>query len=96
MANSKIRKSAKGEDCTLRLGQCSIPETVVLAHIGRIRGMGIKCTDSFAVFACSTCHDIIDGRQKSQLTKTELKAEMLRALEESQLRMIEMGVLVES
>ena len=44
--SDKIRKSARGEDCSLRLGMCSSPETVILAHIGRNRGMGIKCSDS--------------------------------------------------
>ena len=60
---TKIRKSARGEDCTLRLEVCNgNPETTVLAHIGHNRGMGIKCADYFAVYACSACHDVIDGR----------------------------------
>lgn len=81
---SKIRKSAKGQTCSLRLGNCSSDETVVLAHIGKNRGMGHKCADYFAVYACSNCHDIIDGRVKSEFTKHELNTEKLRALEETQ------------
>lgn len=80
---TKIRKSARGEDCSLRLGNCSSNETVILAHIGRNRGMGIKCADYMAVYACSNCHDIIDGRVKSEYTKDQLNTEKLRALEET-------------
>ena len=94
MAKSKkIRESARGEDCSLRLGVCSSNETVVLCHIGRNRGMGIKCGDHFSVYACSACHDIIDGRTKSQFTKDELNTQKLRALEETQGNLIEKGLL---
>lgn len=89
---TKLRQSAKGEDCTLRLGNCSNAETVVLCHIGRLRGMAIKCGDHFGVYACSNCHDIIDGRVKSQFSKLELQAEKLRALEETQSKMIKKGL----
>jgi len=89
----KIRESARGEDCSLRLGQCSSNETVILAHIGRNRGWAIKCGDHFAVYACSNCHDIIDGRAKSQFGKLELDSEKLRALEETQGKLIQKGLM---
>ena len=90
---AKIRESARGEDCSLRLTQCASNETTVLAHIGRNRGMGIKCADYFAVYACGNCHDIIDGRVESQFSKLELQAEKLRALEETQGKLIKKGLL---
>lgn len=93
MVSKKIRNSAKGEECALRLGNCSSSETVVLAHIGKNRGMGYKCGDHFAVYACYNCHDIIDGRQKSAYSKIELEAEKLRALEETQQKLIDKGLL---
>lgn len=93
LKSKKIKASARGEDCSLRLGECSSPETVVLAHIGRDRGMGIKCADYFAVYACSNCHDIIDGRAKSPFTKDELSSEKLRALEETQGKLSNKGLL---
>ena len=80
---TKIRKSARGEDCSLRLGNCASNETVILAHIGRNRGTGIKCADYMGVYACSNCHDIIDSRVKSDYTKDQLNTEKLRALEET-------------
>ncbi len=92
---SKIRKSARGQDCTLRLTDCASNETVVLCHIGRYKGMAIKCADSFAVYACCKCHDIIDGRVKSEFSKHELNTEKLRALEETQKILLNKGLLNE-
>lgn len=65
-AASKIRKSARGKDCMVRLpGICNFnPETTVAAHI-RIAGtcgMGMKPSDLLTVRACSSCHDEIDRR----------------------------------
>lgn len=95
MANSKLRESARGEDCSLRVSQnCQDGETVVLCHIGRNRGMAIKCGDHFAVYGCSNCHDVIDSRIKTAfLTPEELEREKLRALEETQEKMIKKGLI---
>ena len=90
---TKIRNSARGEDCSLRLGRCSSPETVILAHIGKHRGMGMKCADYFAVYSCSACHDIIDGRVPSVFSMVEIEREKLRALEETQAKLFEKVLL---
>ena len=60
---SKIRKSAKMQDCTVRIpGICNyIPETVVLAHINGA-GMALKQSDIEAAYCCSACHDVLDHR----------------------------------
>lgn len=91
---TKITKSAKGEDCSLRISpNCQDGETVVLCHIGRNRGMGIKCGDHFAIYACANCHDIIDGRVNTVFSGDELEREKLRALEETQGKLINKGLL---
>lgn len=91
---TKITKSARGEDCTLLLGNCSSNETVVLCHIGKDRGMGYKCGDHFAIYACSHCHDIIDGRFRYiDFTKLELAKIKLIALERTQQKLINKGLL---
>lgn len=91
---TKITKSAKGEDCTLRLYECNgNNETVVLCHIGGNRGMGIKCADYFAIYACSSCHDVIDGRVTSKMISINIESEKLRALEETQGKLISKGLL---
>ena len=79
--SNKIRNSARGQDCTLRLvGVCNFnDETTVLAHIGVNRGMALKCDDTFAVYACSSCHSEIDGPYRFNFD-----SDKLRALEETQ------------
>lgn len=63
-----LRELARGKPCMVRVpGICnSNPETTVLAHIrrGNVAGMGQKPPDTCAVWACSSCHDLIDGRSK--------------------------------
>ncbi len=90
---NKITKSARGEDCTLMLGNCSSNETVVLCHIGKNRGMAHKCGDHFAVYACSECHDVIDYRKYSSYTRQELAEIKLTALERTQQKLINKGLL---
>ena len=51
-------------------------ETVVLAHIRLtgVSGMGMKSPDLIGAWACSACHDEIDGRtNRSGLTRDELR-----------------------
>ncbi len=62
---SAIRKSARGQDCQVRLpGICNFdPETTVLAHLSG-GGMGMKNLDIHAAYCCSACHDVVDGRAK--------------------------------
>ncbi len=64
--SDKIRKSAKGKDCEVRIpGVCNFdPTTTVLAHIARGSGVAQKCDDIHAAYACSACHDVIDGKVK--------------------------------
>lgn len=71
---SKITKSAKGEQCQVRLQfVCNgDPETVVLAHIGGA-GMGMKQPDTEAAYCCSACHDVLDGRVKTKISVAMLK-----------------------
>ena len=94
---TNLRKLAKGRDCMLRLpGICnSNPETTVLAHIRRgFHGMGIKPVDFCAVWACSDCHDVYDGRvQVEGWSRQELDANALRALCQQLAKYVEMGVL---
>ncbi len=60
---SKIRESARGEECLVRLaGICNFDNsTTIFAHIGG-GGMGTKQPDSEGAYCCSACHDEIDGR----------------------------------
>lgn len=65
---TKIRKSARGQECQVRLPAiCNgNPETVVLAHyrMAGACGTGMKPTDALGAYACSACHDEIDRRTR--------------------------------
>jgi hypothetical protein len=73
-----LRKEAKGRGCMVRIPKvCNFnSETVVLAHIrlAGVSGMGMKSPDLIGAWACSACHDEIDGRtRKSGLSRDELR-----------------------
>jgi hypothetical protein len=72
----KLRKEAKGRMVRL-VGICNFnSETVVLAHIriAGVSGMGMKSPDLIGSWACSACHDELDGRtHKSGLSRDELR-----------------------
>lgn len=71
---SKLRKSAKGQECTVRIPQiCNFdPDTSVLAHVSG-GGMGRKQEDHKAAIACSACHDVLDGRVKTEYPNTTIQ-----------------------
>lgn len=60
---SKLRQSARGKDCEIRIPRiCNgNPETVVLCHLPG-GGMGTKSEDIHGAYGCSDCHDFVDGR----------------------------------
>lgn len=94
--SKKLRNSAKGRDCELRLiGTCNgNNETTALAHIGHDIGTSIKCNDTMAVFACSSCHDVIDGRVSYDgIANSNIEEDKLRALEATQSHWISEGLL---
>ena len=72
-----LRKEARGRGCTVRIpGVCNFnSETTVLGHIrvAGVSGMALKSPDLLGAWACSACHDEIDGRtHKSGMTRDEL------------------------
>lgn len=96
LTSKKIRHSAKGESCTLRIpGVCNHnPETVVLCHINSSsKGMGNKSHDIHAVYACSDCHDWLDHRIKTAHSQVWRDKEILRSLLETQDRMVQKGLI---
>lgn len=79
-----LRKRAQGQDCYLRLPyHCTFDETTtVLAHIrrGNVAGVGQKPSNFCAVPACGACHDVLDGRVKSDfVSHQELDSYLLEA-----------------
>lgn len=77
MTHKAITDSAKGQMCTIRLpGICNFdPATTVFCHLSGIRhghGTGIKTI--FGAYGCDKCHDCVDGRTRSGLSKDYLRA----------------------
>jgi hypothetical protein len=70
------RANARGQDCTLQLPGCypgPDNDQVQLCHLRMFcgGGTGLKPHDSEAVFGCTHCHDLIDGRDKNGLYLSE-------------------------
>ena len=74
---SKLRKAARDRHCTVRVPEhCNgNPETTVLAHyrMAGLCGTGIKPTDFAAAWSCSSCHDAIDFRTRTEWSREELR-----------------------
>lgn len=91
IVSRKLRDSAHGESCTLRLDGCrNDRDTVVLAHLpcGQ-KGIGMKSPDMMGVYACYHCHAIIDGPKRWEVPARDY----LRALAETQMMFIEKGLM---
>ena len=96
----KIRKAAKGEDCTLESPYCNHDSsTVVLCHLNQMyagKGKSLKPDDTAAFFGCSGCHDGYDGRlgpNALSLVGYDAIWLVLRACVRTWRRLIEKGVL---
>lgn len=66
---SKITEAARGMPCQIRIpGVCNGNwETTVAAHyrLAGLCGTGMKPPDVIAAHACSSCHDVVDGRNRT-------------------------------
>lgn len=93
---SKIRKAARNQECTLRITNCSGIDTTVLAHIRTPNtGLGLKPIDTMAVFACASCHDILDGRnQNAPISENEILSSVIRAMSQTHSILIDKRLIV--
>lgn len=94
MKQSKITKSARGEDCQIRVpGICNFnPETTVFCHLNG-GGMGTKHSDLHGAYGCSNCHDAIDGRLQTDHSWHELKKMHLEAMVRTQNILVDKGLI---
>jgi len=94
MAKHRLRKLARGRDCTIRIpGSCNgNPETTVLCHLPG-GGMGYKQDDLFAAWGCSGCHDAIDGRVPAKQDSTLLALWHHEGVVRTQQILIDEGVI---
>lgn len=89
MKSKKIRDSARGEICSLRVSpECRDDDTVIFAHLNsNYRGMGLKSPDIFGCYCCFACHQLLD---KSEVDYQD----QIRGLQETQMKLIDKGLLV--
>jgi hypothetical protein len=94
---SKVRESARGENCTFRIpGVCNCnPETTVYCHTNRLKdgkGMGIKSKKG--AYGCSCCHDVVDGRRPRPEGMSVEQLDMIidRAVSETDALLISKGL----
>ena len=96
IVSKPLRASAAMQPCTLRLpGICNRRlDTTVLAHVRGWGNAGIaqKPHDFHAVYACFSCHNALDRRDR--MTAGEVGyADVLRAMIETQSRMLAAGLI---
>ena len=72
-----LRKLARGQECQIRVPfVCNHnAETTVLAHyrLAGTCGAGMKPDDEQAAWACSACHDAVDGRSATGYDQDTLR-----------------------
>lgn len=93
---SKLTKAARGQECTIQLyPYCNFDsETTVFAHApSEDKGMARKSPDWWGADSCSTCHDILDGRRKTDIPKCEIESAHTRGVFRTIKRRIEQGLI---
>lgn len=97
---SKIRQSARGEQCQIRLPfVCNgDPATVVWCHAnGSAAGKGLhqKSPDILGAYGCFACHAVYDRRVPvAGLTRQEVELLFWEGHARSVVRLIERGLIV--
>ena len=83
------RKAAQGKPCMVRLPGCNgRRDTTVLAHyrLAGYCGTGMKPDDyTFGAWACSDCHDLIDGRKRYEGNREVLRLAHAEAVMRTQM-----------
>ena len=95
--SSKLTKAAKHQDCTIQLyPYCNGNiETTVLCHApSEDKGMSMKSPDWWGADGCSACHDIVDGRMKTDISGDHIYQAHIRGVYRTIKRRIEQGLIL--
>lgn len=92
--SKKLRDSARGRECQVRIPNiCNFnPETTVLCHLNG-GGTGTKKSDAFASFACSSCHDVLDSRVKTDVDRWMIELWHRQGVERTQQIWLDEGLV---
>jgi len=93
----KIRNAARGQECTVNSPICNYDNsTTIPAHFNESyagKGAGQKADDCALVFACSDCHDWLDGRGSIDVDRSDIEWYWRRAYYRTIRQLIDDGVL---
>ena len=95
---SAITKSAKGEECLVRLpGICTYDnEKTIWSHArwgAAGRGKSIKAPDIAGAYCCTSCDAAYDGQLKTYMTRQEIDADWCMGHFRSLVRLTEKGLI---
>lgn len=91
--SKKIRASAKGEDCQIRVEGCNRDNnTTVFCHLDG-GGTGGKSSDLFGVYGCSSCHAKVDGAVPSDWNHTVLSLYFYEGMKRTQQILVNKGLI---
>lgn len=90
-----LRRLARGQACLVRIpGHCNRNRsTTVLAHyrLAGYSGIGTKPDDfSWGAWCCSSCHDVVDGRVKTEHDRCTIRLMHAEGVLRTQARLVEM------
>jgi hypothetical protein len=92
-----LRELARNKQCMVRLvGICNFdPATTVLAHfrMAGISGAGMKPPDLIGAWACHSCHDVVDGRRMTDMTREAVRLAFLEGVVRTQAALISYGAV---
>jgi hypothetical protein len=97
---SKIRESARGEECLVRLPEtCKwLPEYTIWSHApfsSGGKGRGIKAIDLAGAYCCTACDAVVDGQAKppAGYTKQDVAVAWFHGHLRSLVRLQEKGLI---
>lgn len=104
--SGRLMSEIRGMPCALRIASfvlgrsCAHQDTVVGCHLpGIAKGTSHKNSDLFVVAGCATCHDILDGRDRTAADyiashyPAAFQERLNRALQETQSRLVGLGII---
>jgi hypothetical protein len=58
-----------------------------------ITGVGLKAPDLLGAWCCSACHDVVDGRVKSEFLSSQVQLFLLQGVMRTQYELINQGLI---
>lgn len=80
----KLTRHARMQPCTVRLPCCNgETDTTVFCHAPSVNRGGMRDENWWGAFACSSCHDLLDGRTPTDIPLIVIEQAWLRGIHET-------------